>query len=94
MFKQTEGKGIPYKIIIGYTAQKEFYSPDYGTYNERNEEQDLRTTLYWAPMVLTTPDNNTVRLKFYNNDFTQSFRVIVEGMTTDGKLVHIEKVIE
>jgi hypothetical protein len=88
------GKGIPYKMIIGYTAPKEFYSPNYDTYNERNEEQDLRTTLYWAPMVLTTPTNNTVRLRFYNNDFTQSFRVIVEGITTDGKLTRVEKVIE
>jgi hypothetical protein len=88
------GKGIPYKVIIGYTAEKEFYSPDYNSFNERNEEQDLRTTLYWAPQVLTTPGNNTVRLKFFNNDFTQSFRVIVEGMSTDGKLTHIEKVIE
>jgi hypothetical protein len=91
---KTEGKGLPYKIIIGYTAQKEFYSPDYGTINEKNEERDLRTTLYWSPMVLTTPANNTVRLKFYNNDFTQSFRVIVEGITADGKLAYIEKVIE
>jgi hypothetical protein len=92
--QQTQGKGIPFKVIIGYTAEKEFYSPDYNSFNERNEEQDLRTTLYWAPLVLITPGNNTVRLKFFNNDFTQSFRVIVEGMTTDGKLTHIEKVIE
>jgi hypothetical protein len=89
-----DNKGIPYKLIIGYTAPKEFYSPDYDTYNEKNEEKDMRSTLYWAPLILTSPANNTVRIKFYNNDFTQSFRVIVEGMTTDGKLTHIEKVIE
>jgi hypothetical protein len=35
-----------------------------------------------------------VRLKFYNNDFSQGFRVIVEGITTDGKFTHIEKVVE
>ncbi|HEY1871466.1 MAG TPA: hypothetical protein VGG71_10430, partial [Chitinophagaceae bacterium] len=85
---------IPYKMIIGYTAQKEFYSPNYGTYDEKNEEKDMRSTLYWAPLILTTPGNNTIRLKFFNNDFSQSFRVIVEGMTTDGRLTHIEKVIE
>lgn len=92
--QQTQGKGIPYKMIIGYTGQKEFYSPDYNSYNEKNEQQDLRTTLYWAPMVLTSPGNNNIRLKFYNNDFSQGFRVVVEGMTTDGKLAHIEKVVE
>ena len=25
------------------------------------------------------PENHTIRLRLYNNDFTQSFRVIVEG---------------
>jgi hypothetical protein len=87
-------EAIPYKVIIGYTAQKEFYSPNYSTYDEKNEERDMRSTLYWAPLILTTPGNNTVRLKFFNNDFSQRFRVIVEGMTTDGRLAHIEKVIE
>jgi hypothetical protein len=88
------GPGIPYKVVIGYTAQKEFYSPNYGTFDQRNDETDMRSTLYWAPTILTTPSNNTVRLKFYNNDFSRGFRVILEGMSTDGKLTHIEKVIE
>jgi hypothetical protein len=92
--QQTKVKGLPYKIIIGYTTQKEFYSPDYGTFNERNDERDMRTTLYWAPLILTQPGATTVRLKFYNNDFSQSFRVIVEGITTDGRLTRVEKVIE
>lgn len=89
-----KGGGMPYKMVIGYTAQKEFYSPDYSRLDARNEDKDMRTTLYWAPNVLTTPGNNTIRLKFYNNDISQGFRVIVEGITTDGKLAHIEKVIE
>jgi hypothetical protein len=90
----TPGKGLPYKVIIGYSEQKEYYSPNYDIYSENNEQKDLRTTLFWSPNVLTTPTNNTFRLKFYNNDVTQRFRVIVEGITTDGKLAHIEKVIE
>ena len=91
---QAKGKGIPYKVVIGYTAPKDFYSPDYDTYDEKNEQSDLRTTLYWTPTILTSPTNNTVKIKFFNNDFSQSFRVIVEGITTDGKLTHVEKVIE
>jgi len=91
---QAKGKGIPYKVVIGYTAPKDFYSPDYDTYDEKNEQSDLRTTLYWTPTILTSPTNNTVKIKFFNNDFSKSFRVIVEGITTDGKLTHVEKVIE
>ena len=50
--KPDNSKGIPYKIVIGYTAQKEFYSPNYDTYDVRNEEKDIRTTLYWAPTII------------------------------------------
>lgn len=88
------GGGLPYKMVIGYTTDKEFYSPDYASINQRNEEQDLRTTLYWSPMVLTTPANNTIKLKFFNNDFSHGFRVVLEGITADGKLARIEKLIE
>ena len=91
---QTKGKGLPYKIVIGYTVQKEFYSPNYATFDSRNDEQDLRTTLYWNPMILTNQENHTIRLHFYNNDITKSFRIILEGISTDGRLAHVEKVIE
>ncbi len=91
---QTQSKGLPYKMVIGYTVQKEFYSPNYATFDSRNDEQDLRTTLYWNPMILTNQENHSIRLHFYNNDFTKSFRIVVEGMSTDGRLTHLEKVIE
>ncbi|MGN6618177.1 MAG: hypothetical protein ACTHJ5_13470 [Ilyomonas sp.] len=92
--KPVEGKGLPYKMVAGYTPVKEFYSPNYGTFDERNEQADYRTTLYWNPTIVTTPENHRIRLTFYNNDITDSFRIIVEGMTTDGRLTSVEKVIE
>ena len=92
---QPKGKGLPYKVLIGYTIQKEFYSPDYGSFDNKNyNDQDVRTTLYWNPMILTNKENHTVRLHFYNNDITKGFRLIMEGMSADGKLTHIEKVLE
>ena len=88
------GKALPYKQLIGYTAQKEFYSPNYGSFNQRNDEADLRSTLYWNPMILTSVQNHIIKLPFYNNDITHSFRVIVEGVSKDGQLTRIEKLIE
>ncbi len=88
------GKKLPFKQVIGYTADKEFYSPNYGTFDQKNNEEDLRSTLYWNPMIFTTRENHIIKLTFYNNDITHSFRVIAEGVTLDGKLTHIEKVIE
>jgi hypothetical protein len=92
--KQEPGKGLSNNTVSGYTLIKEFYSPDYDSFSEENEKKDLRTTLYWNPSVVTVPGNNKVVLKFYNNDVTESFRVIIEGMTKDGRLAHVEQMME
>jgi hypothetical protein len=90
----TTSKGVPYKFVAGYTLMKEFYAPNYGTYDQKNETTDLRSTLYWNPMVLTTAGKHVVRLEFYNNDVTNSFHVVLEGMSKDGRLAHVEKTVE
>jgi hypothetical protein len=90
----TPGKGLPYKNVIGYTIMKEFYSPNYATIDPRNEAEDVRSTLYWNPMILTTPENHRIVINFFNNDITDAFRVIVEGVSKDGRITHVEKVLE
>jgi hypothetical protein len=92
--KTSTGKGLPYKIVAGYTPVKEFYSPNYDTFDQRNELEDLRTTLYWNPMILTTSQNHIIKMPFYNNDATNSFRIILEGVSKDGKVTRIVKTIE
>ena len=92
--KPEPGKGLPKNKVFGYNSVKEFYSPNYSTFNQRNEERDIRTTLYWNPYVTATPQKNKVVVSFYNNDVSQSFRVVIEGMTTDGRLAHIEQIME
>jgi len=89
-----EKKGLPYKIITGYTAQKEFYSPDYGSLDFYDEKADVRSTLYWNPNIEMTSDNHIQKFTFYNNDISHSYRIVLEGFTKDGKLAHVEKVIE
>jgi hypothetical protein len=54
----------------------------------------MRSTLYWAPMIFMDAENHKMKITFYNNDVTSSFRLILEGMAQDGRLAHIEKVIE
>lgn len=92
--KNVPGKGLSANKIAGYTPIKQYYSPNYERFDARNEQPDIRTTLLWNPMVLTTPKNHQVVLTFYNNDVTQSFRVVIEGMTRDGLLTHFEQIME
>ncbi|RYY53349.1 MAG: hypothetical protein EOO09_18320 [Chitinophagaceae bacterium] len=92
--KQEPGKGLNNNVITGYSPMKEFYSPNYSSFKAENERPDLRTTLYWNPQVQTAPGHNKVLLSFYNNDISKSFRVVIEGMTADGRLAHVEEIME
>ncbi|HVX51039.1 MAG TPA: hypothetical protein VHB48_12820, partial [Chitinophagaceae bacterium] len=91
---QSKGKGLPYKTVAGYTYRRQFYSPNYGTFDQENAKEDVRSTLYWNPMVVTSTENHILKFQFYNNDVTSGFRVIVEGVSKDGKLTRVVKVIE
>ena len=86
--------GLQYKLVAGYTNVKEFYSPDYSDTNQPNAQEDARSTLYWNPLIITTPKNHVVKLSFYNSDVTQKFRVVLEGVSADGKLARIEKLVQ
>jgi hypothetical protein len=55
---------------------------------------DYRSTLFWDPAVLTGPGRQKVKLEFYNNDISKSFRVVLEGVNEFGKMVRIEKVLQ
>jgi hypothetical protein len=86
-------KGLDYKFLEGYTPYKQFYSPDYSQPAD-GDSPDLRTTLYWNPMVLTDRSSHNVKLEFYNNDASRRLRIVVEGMNTEGKLTRVEKIID
>jgi hypothetical protein len=38
--------------------------------------------------------NKNSGISFYNNDIAKRFRVMIEGMKSDGSLIHVEKIIE
>ena len=79
--------------VAGYTPIKEFYSPDYAQSNTTTGT-DARTTLLWIPYILTDKLNRKVHITFYNNDFTKKMRIVLEGINDEGKMIHIEKIIE
>ena len=87
-------KGLDRAILIGYAMPKEFYSPNYLENSPLNEAEDLRKTLYWKPYVLTDKDNKRVNIDFFNNDITKKMRVVIEGFNEEGKLTHIEQIVQ
>ncbi len=85
---------MPYKMVIGYTADKEFYMPNYGSLSNRSETDDFRSTLLWKPDLIFDGKVTTIRIPFYNNDISTSFRIVLEGMDSNGRITRVEKVVE
>jgi hypothetical protein len=84
-------KGLDKSRIIGYSPVKEFYSPNYAQLTPDNEAIDLRTTLYWNPLIITDKLNRRVTIQFYNNDITKRVRIVLEGINENGKLARVEE---
>lgn len=69
---------------MGYSKQREFYSPKYLP-NAPVTNNDLRTTIYWNPKVVTDEKGNTT-LEFYNADGKGTYKVVVEGFDKNGNV--------
>ncbi|HET7897024.1 MAG TPA: hypothetical protein VFL47_05130, partial [Flavisolibacter sp.] len=89
----TDSKGLNAVQMMGYSPVKEFYSPDYATPSERDAVDDVRTTLLWKPTIYMDKNRRHIRLQFYNNDITKRFRLVMEGLNAEGKLIHLEKTV-
>lgn len=88
------GAGFLKKPLVGYTIVRQFYSPDYSVDKKVNELADNRATLYWDPLLKTDSTTHDLKISFYNSDITKRLRIIVEGITSNGKIARIEKLVE
>ncbi len=77
----------------GYTIVKEFFNPEY-TGNPVNNTTDHRITLQWVPDIFVNGSNTIIPVTFYNNDQTKRFKIVAEGIASDGRMLMLEKIIE
>jgi hypothetical protein len=80
-------------IIKGYDSPKEFFNPDYSDKIQLSIP-DLRSTIYWNPYLVADKVNNKIKIEYYNNDISKKLLLVIEGFNEEGKLIHIEKLIE
>jgi hypothetical protein len=83
-----------FAVINGYTPVREFYQTRYENKIEDFHATDFRTTLYWNPKLHLDKSHRRMSFVFYNNDITNKFRIIVEGVNQDGRLCRIEEIIK
>jgi hypothetical protein len=68
------------KSGLGFSSNKEFYSPKYEN-AKNNNRPDYRPTLYWNANIVTNKDGKAT-VTFYNSDIAKKLNIVVEG--TDG----------
>lgn len=77
----------------GFTLVKDFFAPNYKTDPALLNKPDSRVTIDWRPNIFVNNINPVIPISFYNSDRTKRFRVVVEGMTTSGKMISVEQII-
>lgn len=82
--------GFPMPVFMGKTfvfhgisQPDEFYSPDYSKMPLPEGQHDYRRTLYWNPCV-TTNEDGTATVEFYNNSTCKRLHISAGGLTGDG----------
>jgi len=69
--------------LKGFHISRNFYLPKY-TPDQAVETVDLRSTLYWNPLIRTDAKGKA-SLSFYNSDLKGEFVITVEGISILGK---------
>jgi len=91
-YKNDDYNALNIKSIspLGYQQPVEFYAPKYDTLEKRNATvPDLRTTIYWQPVV-QTDEQGEASFEFYTADESTSYTVVIEGLADDGSIIRKE----
>lgn len=68
----------------GYSKARQFYMPKYDVPANLNRN-DLRTTIYWNPQVITD-NTGSASFDFFNADGKGQYKVVVEGIDANGNI--------
>jgi hypothetical protein len=79
-------------VVPGYATPMEFYAPDYSVENDRSK-RDNRTTIAWIPSLQSTSLGDAV-MSFWTADRQSNYRVVIEGITAEGELLHNEIILQ
>ncbi len=69
---------------MNYGDSRVFYSPKYTIENKTTKKPDLRSTIYWAPNVVTNTKGEA-NISFFSADKKGSYTVWIEGSDMQGK---------
>ena len=82
--------GYDHFIFNGYSVSREFSAPDYSK-SGFGKTTDSRAALYWNHDIGTN-SNGVLKFRFYNSGRAKKFRIVLQGMDAEGRLVYAEQV--
>ena len=82
--KANRATGFLQQPMAGYTYAREFYAPRYNQQKD-SPKNDLRSTLFWKSDIITGEDGKA-EFDFYTSDQRGLYRVILEGVGSNGQL--------
>lgn len=90
--RDVEKKGLHKIAELGYAKYHTFEGPNYEIQNNKNKE-DYRNTLYWHPNLQIGETGETT-IEFFTADRPTSYRIQLEGVLDNGKLIRVEKLLK
>jgi len=82
---------MPYRVIDPVWS---FVSPDYSSAEMKNSRiPDFRNTLYWNPSIKPDKDGKA-RIEFWSSDVVSDYEINIQGITSEGKTVSLNKIIK
>lgn len=72
--------------LPGFAKTRKFEAPDYSSAKDSHAQADYRSTIYWNPDV-NTDESGRATVSFFASDLAGLYRVVVEGVTADGRPV-------
>jgi hypothetical protein len=85
-----EAEGVFQLNYPGYSTAREYYMPRYD--KETSAKPDFRATLYWSPKLKFS--GKTAEISFFNNDFVEKYKVVVQGIDKNGRLAYLEQIVK
>ncbi|MGE8421194.1 MAG: hypothetical protein ACN6PI_00050, partial [Sphingobacterium siyangense] len=77
----------------GLYVPRTFFKPQYDATVQHKLTRDLRTTIAWEPNLIIPKDGKT-HFEFFTSDEPGTYKLTVEGISMDGKIAHLEYLIE
>jgi len=91
-YHEPDFKGLTTIKARGFDRLMPFMGPNYANPQINSSQSDYRSTLYWNPRVHIT-SAHPVELSFYTSDRSGNYRIIVQGVTSDGHPMYTQAII-